>query len=42
MCLPGLCPGDRFDRMGAHLDDQIAKIFQADKPPPPPAAAAAK
>ena len=28
MCLPGLCPGDRFDRMGEHLDKQIASLAE--------------
>ena len=27
MCLPGLCPGDNFERLGEHLDKQIAGVF---------------
>jgi len=28
MCLPGLCPGDSFDRFGANLDTKIAALAE--------------
>ena len=36
MCLPGLCPGDNFDKMGLALDNQIAALAEKLKLTPAP------